>query len=102
MCHILGRCAQEVFKLDGAELFNDSRLLRDALLEAILEFMKLTLLLVKVLDQTTASLLHFVQSSLQADPERSDILLTLSNLVIGVLRVPDVVSDELLQLGLPG
>ena len=63
--------------------------------------MKLSFLLVKVLDQTTTSLLHLIQSSLQTNPERCDIFLALSNLVIRVLGMPDVVSDELLQLGLP-
>ena len=63
--------------------------------------MKLSFLLVKVLDQTTTSLLHLVQSSLQTNPERCNIFLTLSNLVIRILGMPDVVSNELLKLGLP-
>ena len=58
--------------------------------------MKLSFLLVKVLDQTTTSLLHLVQSSLQTNPERCNIFLTLSNLVIRILGMPDVVSNELL------
>jgi len=63
--------------------------------------MELAFLLVQVFDQSAASLLHLIQSSLQSDPEGSHVLLPLPDLVIRVLRMPYVVGDELLQLCLP-
>jgi hypothetical protein len=47
--------------------------------------MELAFLLVEVLNQATASLLHLIQSSLESNPEGSNVLLSLSDLVIGVL-----------------
>lgn len=82
--------------MDRAELLYNRRFLRNALLEAILKLMELAFLLVQVFDQSAASLLHLIQSSLQSDPEGSHVLLPLPDLVIRVLRVPHIVGDELL------
>lgn len=55
---ILGRRAEQVLKLDGAELLDDGALLADALMEALLELVKLALFLVEVLDEAPSPLLH--------------------------------------------
>lgn len=74
------------------------------MLEACLELVKLAFLLVEVFYQTATALLHLVEPALKTDPERSLVSLAMLDLVIRdrVLRVPHVVSDELLDLDLPG
>lgn len=98
MCNVLGGGAQQVFELDRAELFDDGALLADALVEAFLELVKFTLLLVKVLDEATASLLHLVKATLESldDTDYGAVRFP------AVLRVPHVVSDELLDGAFPG
>jgi len=63
--------------------------------------MELTLLLVQVLDEASPAFLHLIKTALQPHPKGSDVLLSLSDLVVGVLRVPDIVSDEFFKLALP-
>ena len=103
LSHVLGRGPQQVLKLDGAELLDDCGLLGDAVLEAGFKFIELALLLVKILDQSSASLLHLIQSALETHPVWSLVSLTMLDLVIcdWVLGVPHVVSDEFFDLNLP-
>jgi len=101
---VLSRGAKQVFELDRAEFFDDGRLLLNAALEALFEFVQLTLLLVEVLNQAASALLHFVQAALETHPVGGLVSLAVLDFVIsdGVLRVPDIVSDELLDLNFPG
>jgi len=70
------------------------------LLEASFKFVELSLLLVKILDEATAALLHLVEAALKSYPERSLVSLAMLNLFIGnwVLREPDVMGDEFFNL----
>lgn len=96
--HVLGGGAEQVFELDGAELFDDGALLADALVEALLELVKFTFLLVEVLDEATTSLLHLVQAALESLDDTDDGAVHFP----AVLRVPHVMSDELLNGAFPG
>lgn len=89
--------------MDRAEFLNDRRFLLDAILEAGFEFVELSLLLVEVLDEAATAFLHLVETALEADPVRRLVPLTVLDLVVGhgVLRVPHVVRNELLDLVLP-
>ena len=75
----------------------------NTVLETRLKLIELALLLVQILDQTTAPVLHLIQTTLESDPVRSLIALTVFDLVIGdwVLRVPDIMSDEFFNLNFP-
>ena len=66
-------------------------------MEAFLKLVKLSFFLVKILNQSSSSLLHFVQSAFQPLDDPCHWSLHLSS----VLRVPNVVSDELLDGLLP-
>jgi hypothetical protein len=72
-------------------------------LEAIFKLIDLSLLLVEVLDQPATSVLHLVKTALQSDPEWSLEPLTLPDFLVldGVLRVPNIVSDELFDGSTP-
>lgn len=95
---VLGGRPEEVLELNGAELLDDGALLADALVEAFFELIELAFLLVEVLDESPSSLLHLVESAFQSFDDAGHGSLHLSS----VLRVPDVVSDELLNRLLPG
>lgn len=103
MSNVFRRSAKQVFKLNRTELFDDSGLLRDALLEPFFELMKFSFLFIQVFDQTASSLLHFVETALQADPVRSLVPLSVLDFVIcdGILRVPHIMSDKLFNGNLP-
>ena len=104
LCHIFGWGAQQVFQLDWAEFLNYRRLFLNRILEAWLKFVQLSLFLVEILDQSSTSLLHLIKSTLETDPVWCLIALSVLYFVIGnrILRVPDVVSNELFNLVLPG
>ena len=70
-------------------------------MESIFKLVKFSLLLVKVLNKAASTLLHLIKSALEAHPEWSDVLLALPDLVVRVLRMPDIVSNEFLKLSLP-
>ena len=72
-------------------------------MEAIFKFVDLSLLLVEVLDQPAASVLHLVETALESDPEWSLEPLTLPDFLVldGVLGVPNIVSDELFDGSTP-
>jgi hypothetical protein len=95
--NVLGGCPEQVFELDGAELLDDGALLAYALVEAFLKLVQLSLLLVKVLYQTPSPLLHLVQAAFEPVDDAS----TRSFYLSSVLRVPNVVGDELLNSLLP-
>ena len=73
------------------------------MLESFLEFIQLAFLLVQVLDETASSFLHLVEATLQTHPVRRLVPLTMFDFVVGdrVLRMPDIVSYELLNGALP-
>ena len=83
LSNILGRCAEKILQLDGAEFLNDGRLLLYAVLEPRFKFIQLTLLLVKILNQPPTSFLHLVQTTLQPYPVRCLVSLTVLDFVIG-------------------
>ncbi len=62
--HVLGGGPEQIFQLHRRELLDNSTLLIDALLEALLELGQFTFLLVQVLNESAAPLLHLVESSL--------------------------------------
>ena len=66
-------------------------------MEALFELIKLALLFVKILDQSSSSLLHLMQPTLKPLIDSSGRTFDLSS----VLRVPHIVSDELLNGFLP-
>jgi len=94
---ILGACAEQVFKLDIAEFLNDREFLLDALSESFFKILQLSFFLVHVLDEASSSLLHLVEATLQAGPVRCLVALAMLNLLLlnSILRMPDVVSNEL-------
>jgi hypothetical protein len=61
------------------------------------------LLLVQVLDESAAPLLHLVKSALESDPEGRIVTLAVFDLLAGnrVLGVPDIMGDELFDLSFP-
>jgi len=97
LSHVLGGRSQQVFQLDRTELLDYRALLADALVEALLELVELTLLLIEVFNQTTASFLHFVKTTLKALNDADHWPVDLP----AVLGVPDVVSNELFDGLLP-
>ena len=103
MCNIFRRSSQQIFELDRAKFLNDRRFLGDAVLETGLKFVEFAFLLVEVFDEAASSLLHLDEASLKTHPERGLVPLAVFNLVVGhwILRVPNVVSNELLYLGFP-
>lgn len=103
LCYILGRSAQEIFKLYRAELLNNGWLFGNGLLETRFKFMQFSLLFVEVLDQASTSLLHLIQTTLQANPVGCLVALAVLDFVTGhwILRVPNIVRDEFLNLRLP-
>ena len=103
LSHILCGGPQQIFQLDAAKFLNNGRLLLNRVLEARLKLVELTLLLIKILDQAAAPLLHLVETALEADPVRGLIALSMLDLVTGyrVLGVPDIVGDKFFNLILP-
>lgn len=95
--HVFRGRSKQIFELDGAELLDDGALLADALVEALFELVKLAFFLVEVLDQPPSSFLHFMEAALKSldDTDHGPINLP------SVLRVPDVVSNELFDCFLP-
>lgn len=89
--NIFGRRTKQVLQLDGTELLDDGALFTDALVEALLELVQFALLFIEVLDQSSSSFLHFVQTALESLDHARHWALNLSS----ILRVPHVVSDEL-------
>lgn len=97
LSHILGTGSKQILELDAGELLNDSTLFGDALVEALFEFVQLSLLFVEILDKSPASLLHLMQSALEAFDDRDHRPIDLPP----VLGMPDVVSNELLNGSFP-
>lgn len=67
-------------------------------MESFFELIKFTFFLIKIFDQSSSSLLHLVKSSLKSFNYTGHGSFHLSS----VLRMPDVVSDELFNGFLPG
>lgn len=101
--HVFGGGPQQLFQLNRAELFDDGRLLEDTLLEAFFKFADLAFFLVQVLNQPTSALLHLIEAGLESHPERRLKPLSLPDFLAlnWVLRVPNVVRDELLDRAAP-
>ena len=97
MSDVLGGCPEQVLQLDRAELLDDSALLTDALVETLLELIEFSLFLVEVLNKSPSSLLHLMETSFKSLDDTSHWPLDLSP----VLRVPNVMSNELLDGLLP-
>lgn len=97
--HVLGAGAEQLFKLNRAEFLNNRGFLLDALLEPFFKLHNFAFFLVEVLDQSSPSLLHFIEPHLQSDPEGRRLAFALSDLFVlnGVLRMPHVVGNELLN-----
>lgn len=66
-------------------------------MEPFLKLIKLSLLLIKVLDESSSSLLHFVEPTFKSLNNACHRTLNLSS----ILRVPDIVSNELFDGFLP-
>lgn len=89
--------------MNRAKFLDNRRLFLNRVLEARLKFIQLAFLLVEVLDESSASLLHLIETSLEANPVRCLVALSVLDLVVGdgVLGVPDVMGDKLFNLVLP-
>lgn len=89
--------------MDATELLDDCGLFLNAILEALFKFVQLALFLIKILDQTSPSLLHLVQTTLQSDTIGGLVPLAMLDLVVGhrVLRVPHIVRYEFFDLNFP-
>ena len=103
LCHIFSGGSKQVFKLDRAELLDDSWLFGDTVLESRFKLIQLTFLFVEILYQASPSLLHLIETSLEAYPEWCLVSLAMLDLVISdrVLGVPDIMSNELFDLNFP-
>jgi len=103
LCHVLGRCAEQIFQLDAAKFLNNGRLLLNRVLESRFELVQLSLLLVKILDKATAAFLHLIKSALQTHPVGRLVALPMLDLVAcyWVLGVPHIVRYKLFNLVLP-
>jgi len=89
--------------LNRAKFLDNRRLFLNRVLEARLKFIQLAFLFVEVLDEPSASLLHLIETSLEANPVRCLVALSVLDLVVGdgVLGVPDVMGDKFFNLVLP-
>lgn len=93
LSNILRWCPQEIFKLDRAKLLYNCALFADALMESFFEFIKFAFFFVKVFYKSSSSFLHLMKSAFKSLDDSSHWALYLSS----VLRVPDVMSNELLD-----
>ena len=100
MSDILSGSSQQVLQLDGADLLDDGAFLTDTSMEPFFELVQLALLLVEVLDEAAAAFLHLVKPPLEPYPVGGLVPLPVLDLVVGhwVLRMPNVVRDELFNL----
>ena len=94
---VLGGGPEQILQLNRAKLLDDGALFADALVETFLKFIQFTLFLIKVLDESPSSLLHFVESTLKTLYDACHWSLDFPL----VLRVPDIMSNELLDGLLP-
>ena len=72
-------------------------------MESRFKLIQLTFLFVEILYQASPSLLHLIETSLEAYPEWCLVSLAMLDLVISdrVLGVPDIMSNELFDLNFP-
>jgi len=63
LCNILGTGSEQIFKLDWTEFLDNSAFLANTLMESLFKFIQFSFFLVKVLDESSSSLLHLVESS---------------------------------------
>lgn len=69
--------------MNRAKFLDNRRLFLNRVLKARFKFIQLAFLLVEVLDESSASLLHFIETSLKANPVRCLVALAVLDLVIG-------------------
>lgn len=63
LSNILCTCSKKIFKLDWTELLDDSALLAYTLMETFFKLIQLSFFFVKILDESSSSLLHLMEST---------------------------------------
>ena len=97
LSYIFGRSSQQIFQLNRTEFLDNRALFADALMKSFFKLIQFSFLLIKILNQPSSSLLHFMKSALQSFNNANKRSFNLNS----ILRMPNIVSDELFNSFLP-